>query len=497
MRVGIIALLQESNTFLAARTTLAHFEADLLAEGDDVRRRLASAHHEVGGFFAGLDEAGIEAVPIFAARALPFGVIAADAFDALMARLIGQLRRSGPLDGLLVAPHGATVSENYPDADGHWLTLVRSEVGPSVPIIGTLDLHGNLSPAMAIACDALIAYRTNPHLDQRQRGLDAARLMARTLRGDVRPVMAAEFLPLAVNIERQLTSTPPLKFLYEQADRMLLEPGVLSNSLMLGFPYADVTEMGAAVLVVSDGDPALARNRAAALARSWWERRAEFVGRLTSIDEAFAQAATLDGPIGLLDMGDNVGGGSPGDGTWLLHAWRASPTRRSAFACLADPVAVEKCRNAGIGGRLVLAMGGTSDPRHGEPFRETVEVLGLAGGKFEEPEPRHGGFTSFDQGPTAVVANDTGLTLMLTTCRMVPFSLRQLTAFGVDPARFHLLIAKGVHAPVAAYAPVCEHLIRVDTPGTTSADLGRFTYRRRRPLFPLDAGIDWSPRGTE
>src|SRR6187397_166965 len=105
MRVGIIALLQESNTFLAERTTLAHFEADLLAEGEEVRRRLAPAPHEVGGFFAGLAEAGIEAVPIFAARALPFGVVAADAFDALMTRLLGQLKRSGPLDGVLVAPH--------------------------------------------------------------------------------------------------------------------------------------------------------------------------------------------------------------------------------------------------------------------------------------------------------------------------------------------------------------------------------------------------------
>ena len=497
MRVGIIALLQESNTFLAARTTLAHFEADLLAEGEDVRRRLASAHHEVGGFFAGLDEAGIEAVPIFAARALPFGIIAAATFDSLMARLMDRLKRSGPLDGLLVAPHGATVSEDHPDADGHWLTRVRDEVGPALPMIGTLDLHGNLSPAMVRACDALIAYRTNPHLDQRQRGLDAARLMARTLRGEIRPVMAAEFLPLAVNIERQLTSAPPLQFLYEAADRMLLEPGLLSNSLMLGFPYADVAEMGAAVIVVSDGDRALARTQAASLARSWWQRRAEFVGRLTSIDEAFAQARALYGPIGLFDMGDNVGGGSPGDGTWLLHAWRASATRRPAFACLADPVAVAACRTVGIGSRIDLEMGGKSDPRHGAPFRATVEVRGLFDGKFDEPEPRHGGFTSFDQGPTAVVASDAGLTLMLTTRRMVPFSLRQLTAFGVDPASFHLLIAKGVHAPVAAYAPVCKHLIRVDTPGTTSADLGRLTFRHRRPLFPLDAEIDWSPMGSE
>src|ERR1043165_7966540 len=125
MRVGIIALLQESNTFIAGSTTFAHFEADLLVEGDAIRARFDGAHHEVGGFFAGLAEEHIEAVPIFAARALPYGVVEAEAFDKLLARMDAALDQAGTLDGLLVAPHGATVAANYPDADGHWLTRLR------------------------------------------------------------------------------------------------------------------------------------------------------------------------------------------------------------------------------------------------------------------------------------------------------------------------------------------------------------------------------------
>src|SRR4029077_11032459 len=144
------------------------------------------------------------AVPIFAARALPFGIVAADAFDALLARMDVAIDRAGPLDGLLVAPHGAMVAANHPDADGHWLSRLRQRFGKKFPIIGTLDLHANVSPQMTAACDALIAYRTNPHLDQRARGLDAGRLMARPLRGEVKPTMAAAFPPLAINIERQL-----------------------------------------------------------------------------------------------------------------------------------------------------------------------------------------------------------------------------------------------------------------------------------------------------
>jgi microcystin degradation protein MlrC len=485
-RVGILALLQESNTFLAGRTTLAHFEQDLLAEGDAVRARLADAHHEVGGFFAGLAEAGAIAVPVIAARALPYGVVTADAWDALLARMDAALDRAGPLDGLLVAPHGSTVSENHPDADGHWLTRLRQRYPRPIPIIGTLDLHANLSPAMAAACDAFVAYLTNPHLDQRERGREAARLMVRTLRGEVRPVTAAAFPPLAVNIECQATAEEPCRSLFALAETVRVRPGVLAVSVLLGFPYADVAEMGAAVTVTTDADAALAQRLADELTAAWWARREEFTGRLVSVEDAVVRAARLEGPVCLLDMGDNVGGGSPGDGTVLLHAL-ASHHVVPAFACLCDPEAVQQATSAGVGARLALAVGGKTDALHGEPFAAEFTVRGLFNGRFDEPEPRHGGFTTFDQGATAVLETDAGMTVMLTARRMAPFSLRQLTAFGVEPARFRVLVAKGVHAPAAAYAPVCRHLLRVDTPGVTSADLARLTYRhRRRPLFPLE-----------
>jgi len=490
VRVGIIALLQESNTFIRGSTTLEHFQSDLLVEGEDVRRRLADAHHETGGFFQGLAEERTEAVPVFAARALPYGVVEAAAFDALLDRMDAALDRAGPLDGLLVAPHGATVSQRYPDADGHWLSRLRQRFGPGFPIIGTLDLHANLSPKMVAACDALIAYRTNPHLDQRQRGIDAARLMAQALRGEVKPTMAAAFPPLAVNIERQLTAEPPCRPLYDLADAMLRQPDVLSNSLLLGFPYADVAEMGSAALVVTDNNRPLAQRLVNELATAWWERRHDFVGKMIGVEDAVSSAGQLEGPICLLDMGDNVGGGSPGDGTVIAHELHRTCIGARSFVCLFDPDAVQLARQAGLGQRVTLSVGGKTDDLHGPPLTAEFTVLGLYDGRFEETQPRHGGIKSFDQGLTAVVASRANpkFTVMLTTRRMVPFSIAQLTSCGLRPADFHVLVAKGVHAPAAAYAPVCKHLIRVDTPGVTSADLSRLEYRhRRRPMFPFEA----------
>jgi microcystin degradation protein MlrC len=195
----------------------------------------------------------------------------------------------------------------------------------------------------------------------------------------------------------------------------------------------------------------------------------------------------------LLDMGDNVGGGSPGDGTTLAHALFRRPLV-PACVCLYDPESVRQATAAGAGNRVRLCAGGKTDELHGPPLEAGFSVRGLCDGRFTETEARHGGLMSFDQGPSAVVETDNGLTLLLTSRRMVPFSLRQLTSCGLDPDRFRVLVAKGVHAPVAAYAPVCKHLLRVNTPGVTTADLTRLEYRhRRRLMYPFEPEVTWKP----
>ena len=479
MRVGIVSLMHESNTFAPGPTPLSAFDRDQFLAGDAMRERLTGTHHEVGGFFDQLGDDGLEAVPVFAAWTLPSGVIAGFAGDELVNRMTGALRAAGPLDGLLLAPHGAAVSEREPDFDGHWMGRVRELVGPELPIIGTLDLHANLSPRMLGAVDALFSYRSNPHLDQRDRGREAAALMARTLRGDIRPTAAAAYPPLVANIEAQATAESPCRDLIAAAEDVRSRPKVLSVSLNLGFPYADVTEMGVSVIVVTDGDPAAARRYADELASYWWELRDQFRGRLTSPADAVRQAAAAPGPVCLLDMGDNVGGGSPADST-VLASELIRQNVGPAFICLNDPAAVRACTDVGPSSAVTLGVGNP-------PLHARFTVRALFDGVFEEPEARHGGIRRFDQGPTAVIETS-GLTVMLTSRRTAPFSLGQLTAFGLDPARFRAIVAKGVHAPVAAYAPVCPTLIRVNTPGVTSAGLTHFDYRhRRRPLYPFEA----------
>jgi microcystin degradation protein MlrC len=356
--------------------------------------------------------------------------------------------------------------------------------------VGTLDLHANVSPRLAEAADVWIAYRTNPHLDQLERGLEAARLLARTLRGEIRPTSAAAFPPFLVNIASQLTSEAPCKPLYDFAEEIRHRPGVLAVSLLLAFPYADVPQLGSSVLITTDNDPALARKYADEIARYWWERREQFLGDRIAPFAAVAEAGVRTGPVCLLDMGDNVGGGSPGDGTILLHELSRQAVG-PAFVCLADAESVLQARTAGAGALVCLHVGGKTDNRHGPPFEAEFQVVSLHDGHFQETQTRHGGFTTFDQGPTAIVRH-ARITIMLTTRRMAPFSLAQLTTFGIEPAEFQVLVAKGVHAPVAAYAPVCRSLIRVDTPGITRADVTQLPFQqRRRPMYPFEPDTIW------
>ena len=488
MRVGILSLMHESNTFIGTPTTLENFRSGSILTGEEVAVAYKDGLNEISGFFAGLAESGIEPVPLFYAGTEPSGRITKDTCDALMQIMFEQVERAGKPDGWLVAPHGANVGEgeDYWDLDGHWLSRLRRAVGDETPIICTIDPHANLSERMIAACDATIAYRSNPHLDQKKVGVQASRLMARTLRGEIKPTQAAAFPPIAINIERQLTGAAPCRPMYELADDLLNRPGVLSNSIVLGFPYADVPEMGAAMIAVADGDPELAQAVAGEIADHLHTFRSDFRGEFIGIPEAVDMALATDGPVCLLDMGDNTGGGSAADGTLLAHELHRRGDSRG-FVCLYDRESVSKAAEAGVGSRVTLRMGGKTDEMHGPPLEAPVTVRGVYSGRFRESEIRHGGRTAFDMGQTAVVDTDTGLTISLTSRRVVPVSLGVMTSCDLRPEAFDVIVAKGVHSPVAAYAPVCTRLIRVDTPGATAADMRKFEFRhRRRPLYPFE-----------
>jgi microcystin degradation protein MlrC len=464
MRAGILGFLHESNTFLNTPTTFADFERTSMTEGSELIERWTGAHHEIGGFLAG----GLEAVPGFATFAVPSGTVTAEAFEAIAARLIGSALAM-QVDGFLVALHGATVAENFPDADGEILRRLREAV--KAPIVVTLDLHANVSATMVEHATAIVGYRTNPHLDQRERGIEAARLLQRIVAGGVNPVQALVTPPLAVPIAAQKSRE---LFLFEDLAQVLMWPGVLSATVFVGFYYADVAEMGTSFYVVADGDPELANRAARYLADRAWTRRHELVPKLLSPNEAVTYAReSARKPVALMDIGDNVGGGSSARSRVLFDEC-VRQGARGVMVILHEPELVCECVRVGVRNEVDLGFA-----------RGVVKTIG--DGRFTETRVRHGGWTHGDQGVSAVIETAEDHTIVLTSHRMAPMSLEQVVSLGVHPERKRILIVKGVIAPQAAYAEVAGEIVLVDTPGPTANDPRSFVYRNRRvPMFPME-----------
>jgi microcystin degradation protein MlrC len=485
-RIALAGFMHESNTFAPSPTDRAAFAAQCLSLGPDWADEWRDAHHEVGGFLEAAGTLGFEPLPLAMAWATPSGPVADAVVDEVTDYLTAELRRCRP-DGLLLALHGAMVTESFPDGDGEVLARLRGALSPDVPIVATFDLHGNLSPRQLDHCDAAVAYRTCPHVDQRDCGRRAAALLVRTLRGEIRPRQALAKPPVLVNIMVHDTSREPLRSFMAEALGLEQQPGILAVSLLPGFAYADVPQMGPSVVVVADDDADLARREADRLGARLWEARDQLTATMLDPATAVAQGLNVDRlPVVLVETGDNVGGGSAGDGTVLLaELLRQGAT--DAVVCLFAPDEVPHCAAAGVGQEVTLTVGGRVDRRHSDPVTVSGRVRLLHDGTYVEPGVRHGGRRVNHMGLTALVELPRGNLLVLNSLRHPPFSLGQLTCLGIRPERQRILVVKAAIAYKAAYAPVAGTIIEVDTPGLTAVNPRRFDYRHiRRPMFPLD-----------
>lgn len=457
-------------------------------KGRDIIDEYENAFHEIGGMLDVLHRHDIEVIPVMYTEATPGGMITAETYDLLLREMMEGLEKALPVDGCLVAPHGAAVCESHHDMDGHWLSLLRNRLGNRIPVVGTLDPHANVSSDMAAATNALISYGTNPHTDQRETGAKAAELLIACLQGKIKLKQHLIKLPMAISIEQQYTAGEPCRSLYAYA-RSFMKDDIVSISIILGFPYADVKEMGTSFIIISNDQPLKAADIGKQLTAYILSNKEDFVGEKNNIDAVLNKLTTCDKPALLLDMGDNVGGGAPGDSTFLLEKLEEQGLCKS-FACIYDPEAVEIAKRYKTGNTFKISIGNKSTGIHRAPYQATVTLIKLTDGKFKEHHPRHGGQVNFDMGQTAIVSTTKGNVMMLISYRIAPFSLQQLLSCGIVPEDFDVLVAKGVNAPIAAYGTVCKTIIQVDTPGVTQADMTKFSYKNRRvPLFPFEKDI--------
>lgn len=485
-RVAIGGFMHESNSFNPAQTQLADYAIQEAGPGEDIVSLWAKSNNEISGYIEGAKAAGFTIVPTLHANATPKGPLTRETFETILGRLQKRIRDAGKIDGLLLALHGAMVVDGYPQGDEEIVRRMREMLGPKFPIIVTNDFHANVSPETVRLSTVLITYKQCPHLDTKDRGIQAARLMGQILRGEVNPVQTIIKPPMVYNIIFQNTYADPLRAITEETIEMeKRNPKILAVSASGGYQYADVPYMGPSIIVVTDGDRDLAEREAKRLSDRMWETRDQIRLQLPDPAEAVRQAMREPKfPVTLMDTGDNIGGGSAGDSTFLLDEF----LKQKALGWLMtvwDPAAVEAAVKAGIGGDFAMAVGGKSDSMHGKPVMVRGKVKSLHDGRYIETEVRHGGGRYFQQGLTAVIeaegsARDDKNLLVLNSRRTAPMSLQQIISLGIYPERQKILVAKGTIAPRAAYEPVSAKIIAVDSPGATAVNPARFTFRRVR-----------------
>lgn len=486
MRVITGGFMHETHTFSAEPTPLSRWT---IARGSECLA-YAGTNHSLGGVIDASRALDIDLETTYFALATPSGTPDRETFEALANELVERLARALPTDGIVLTLHGAMVAEGVPDAEGELLRRVRALTGPNLPIAVTLDLHANTSADLVELATIIVGYDTYPHVDLNERAREAVRLLAATIDGQIKPTMAFAAPPLMPVPQAMFTGNPPFKTLFDRAFALEADGSALSITVAGGFAYSDAPVSGVSFIAITDNDPVGARRIVTELADLAWSLRDEMRVENVAPADAVARAiAYPEGPVVLVDVGDNIGGGTPGDATVIL-AELLRQGAREATIVLNDPEAVQAAFAAGVGGTITREVGGKVDRLHGDPVPVSGQVRLLYDGRWTHEGPENAG-VPVNNGPVAVVRVD-GVNLILTTAKTAPGDLQQLKSAGIDPTRQHILVAKSAVRWRGGYQPITKHHIDVDTPGLGSVNLASFPFTAiRRPIFPLDDTATW------
>lgn len=479
MRVAVGGLFHETNTFASGLTSLDDFGAYQFAEGQALLA-YGNTRSELGGFISGAAEHGWTIVPGLHAAAVPSGTVLQDVYERLSSALLERLFAEGMPDGILLALHGAMVTEHNGDPDGALVRRVVAAAGANVPIVVTVDLHANLSDLMASGVEAVIAYDTYPHIDMFERGSEAVEVLADVLQKGRRAVHHRK-LPLLTAPQTQGTSSGPMREIVQRMLQLEAAEGV-QLSVTPGFPYADVDCAGFSV-TASSRDRRLAFELADSLAEFVVSRRDSFRFEALSVEVAVRRAAaSVRTPVILVDSADNIGGGAPGDGTAIVAEWLRRG-HSGLVVTLADAEVVAAAVKAGVGGRIRAAVGGKVDAQHGDPVQIAGCVRLLGDGVYRHLGTYNRGFVT-RMGRTAVL-EVAGNVVVVSERKAMPFDSQQLLSLGVDPRQHRALVVKSAIAWRAAYGELAGDVIEVDTPGVCTGRLSALPYSdARRHMLP-------------
>ena len=491
MRVLIAGFQHETNTFAPSKTGYDDFVRGgafpALARGDELLA-MRDINIPIGGFVGAMDN--VELVPVLWAGATPAAHVTSDAFERIAQEIVSQATN---VDAIYLDLHGAMVCEHLDDGEGELLDRLRRKVGPRVPIIASLDLHANVTQKMLTSADALVAYRTYPHVDMAETGTRAAFLLRRMLQRGNALYRASQQIPFLIPINGMCTLVEPASGIY-QAMAAAEDQHGLALSFAMGFPAADFPECGP--VVWGYGDSESVTQQVAALADQIIAREAEWAVPLLepedAVRKAIVLAANASRPVVIADTQDNPGGGGDSDTTGMLRALLSCGAQEAAIGLIVDPAAAEAAHAAGVGADIRIGLGGHSGVAGDAPLEESYRVEQLSDGRCQYGGPMmHGKWSGV--GPSARLSLG-GVQIVVSSHKdqMLDRSLYRMV--GVEPEKMKILVNKSSVHFRADFQPMAEAVLVAKAPGPLLADPADYPWTRLRkglrlrPLGPVFKG---------
>jgi microcystin degradation protein MlrC len=485
--------MHETNTFSRVPTDMAMFRRRDFHLENEIPVAFRGTRSAFGATFEAADKFGWTLVHPVSANPNPSGTVTDDAFEAVTGMILDTVDAKGPIDGALLHLHGAMVSDSHEDTEGEFLARLRQRLGQNVPVVVTLDLHANVTQRMADNANALIAYRTYPHIDQYERAWQGAELLERAMQGEIRPRTVIARRPMLYGLDHGRTQRGPMAELIARGEALEQGSDALVVSICAGFSRANIHDVGPSVTVTVDGNT----QRGQAIAEEFmdyaWTTRDFTTVKLLPVAEAVARARQGkpgDKPLVVADYTDNPGGGGYGDATAFLKGLVEAGIDSVTFHAICDPEAVQEGMKAGIGAKTSLTLGGKIDPAMGGgPLDLHGEVMCLTTGRFIAYGPMGGGIER-NYGPSMVFRVG-GIDIIVITNNGQAVDLGQFTSLGIDPTRYRTVAVKSMQHFRAAFEPIAREVILVDTGALCSEIYTSELFTRvRHPVWPLDAISD-------
>jgi microcystin degradation protein MlrC len=503
-RIALLGFSIECNKF-APPATKAHFLARTYLEGDAIIEEVRSPNPtmlpETPGFVAAMDASGPwTPVGIALAMTEPNGPVEHAFFDELLDTIGRRLKAALPLDAVYICSHGAGLTTEEDDPDGVLFARVREIVGPDVSIAATLDLHANVSERMVQSIDVFIGYRTNPHLDMRERGAEAAAAIREMLAG-VKPQRALIRLPIVPPTVTLLTAAGPYAEMIDFGQRRMT-PEIMNISVMGGFAYADTAKNGLSVVVTARRDKAGAEVLAREIAELGWANRTRFFPRLTSLDEAVERALAVGHDLSLpalafADVADNPGGGGRGNTTFLLRAFYEAGVSGALLGVFYDPDLAAQAHRHGLGAQFDARFNRSETTHFSEAYTAPAAVTGLTDGRCIGRRGIYAGLR-LELGPCGALRIG-GVTVVVISHRVQCADPIFFEMMGLDIGRARSVVVKSRGHFRGGFDEFFgpEQIVEVDLPGLTSPMLNRFEWKRLpRPVIPLDDNVEWRPSAS-